>query len=108
MFRWLLWRGLPQNIIYNVNGANAKVNINPTDQSTNYVTLNPSDIFDKLTELLRENVQDNTELLKLVAEMREEQGKSDYLTKYQNFIATAANHISLIAHYIPALTQMIQ
>ena len=97
----------PQNIIYNVNGANAKVNVNSTDQSTNYVTVNPSDIFNKLIALLQENVQENTELIKLVDEMRSEQGKPGFLLKYQNFIATAVNHITLIAPFIPALTQMI-
>jgi hypothetical protein len=97
----------PQQIVYNVNGVNAKVNINSADNSTNNVTVNPSDVFDKLTDLIRENIQDNSELIRLIDEMKQQQGKSGFLSNYQSFIASAANHMTLVAPFIPALTQMI-
>jgi len=98
----------PQQIIYNVNGTNARVNINSTDNSTTNITVNPSEIFDKLTHLLKESISDNAELLELIGDMRQTQGQPGFLVKYQNFIASAANHMTLIAPFIPALTQMIQ
>lgn len=97
-----------QQIIYNVNGANAKVNINSTDNSTNNVTVNPSELFDKLTDLIKVNIGDNAELIELVDEMRKTQDQPGFLNRYQNFIACATNHMALIAPFIPALTQMIQ
>lgn len=96
-----------QSIVYNINGYNAKVNINSHDESTNSININPEEVFDKLLDLIKINVQNYDELVNLLIEMRNAIGKPSFLQKYQSFIATAANHVSIIAPFIPALTQMI-
>lgn len=96
-----------QNVVYNINGYNAKVNINSHDESINSVNINPDSVFDKLIEVIQKNLAESNEIIELVNEMRSERGKPTFLQKYQNFIAATANYISIIAPFIPALTQMI-
>jgi len=96
-----------QSIVYNINGYNAKVNINSHDESVNSVNINPDEVFDKLIDVINTNIQNSTEIVNLVNEMRNEKGEPSFLQKYQNFIASVANHVSVIAPFIPALTQMI-
>jgi len=39
--------------------------------------------------------------------MEAAKGTSGFTQKYQNFIASAANHMTVLAPFIPALTQML-
>ena len=96
-----------QNIVYNINGTNSKVNINSVDNSTNNITVTPQEIFLQLEKVISEQIENNQELIKRLTEMKENQGKPMFKDKYQGFIASAANYMTIIAPFIPALTQML-
>jgi hypothetical protein len=54
-----------------------------------------------------ENEDERTQILNSLDEMEAAKGTGGFTQKYQNFIATAANHMSVLAPFIPALTQML-
>lgn len=94
-------------VIYNINGNNAKVNINSLDQSTNNVTITPQEVFTQLENTIKTQIEDNQIILEMLEEMKQHQGKSTFTEKYQKFIANTANYMSIISPFIPALTQML-
>jgi hypothetical protein len=40
-------------------------------------------------------------------ELEAAKGSGNFLEKYQGFISAVANHITIVAPFIPALTQML-
>ena len=95
-----------QTIINNISGANARINVNSTDNSVNSVVENSIELFDQLTAALTSQIQakgERDKLLTLVAEMRATTHKETFNEKYQNFIAAAANHITIVEPFLPAL-----
>lgn len=97
--------------IYNLYGANSRVNNQSTDQSINIVDMSPNDLFDELRKVLKENITDADELQairEVINEMESSQNTSKFNQAYTKFITGAANHMTLISPFIPALSQMIQ
>jgi hypothetical protein len=100
----------PQTVINHIVGNNARVNINSTDNSLNSIVENSPEIFDKLASALAKNVYDKGErdaLLNSIKELRAAVQTSTFTEKYQEFIASAANHMTIIAPFIPALTALL-
>jgi hypothetical protein len=95
-----------QNTVFNISDAE-KININSIDNSVNNITITPDEVFDKLSDVIVTQLNNNQELLKLLAEMKIEKGKPNFALKYKNFIELASPHMSIIAPFISALTQMI-
>lgn len=98
-------------IIYNLNGTNSRVNNNSNDQSINVVNMSPSDLFDEIRKVLKENISDEAELnylREIINEMENSQNTNTFNQLYTKFITSAANHMTLISPFIPALSQMIQ
>jgi len=93
------------NYSINISGANARVNIASTDQSHN-VTVQ-GDIFGNIEAALRSNVSDQDRLDQILLslnEMKEKRGHSGYVAAYQKFMAVVADHIGVVAPFLPALT----
>jgi len=98
----------PQNITYNVSGPNARINIGSTDSSTNIS--NSEKLFTEIRELLTARIADQderTSLLSKVDELEASQGTKGYVSKYQQFMAQAANHMTVLAPILPALANLI-
>jgi hypothetical protein len=98
------------NIVYNFSGHNARANINSTDNSNNEVVENSEKVFSELAEVLRQNVDQQdarTELIRLVEEMRLGARAGTFTEKYRNFMAAAADHMTIIAPFLPALSQLL-
>lgn len=96
--------------IYNLNGANAKINNHSLDYSINVIDMSSGDLFDEIKKVLNENITDKKELDSLketVDEMEINQETSKFNESYTKFITSAANHVTILAPFIPALTQMI-
>ena len=83
-----------------------KLYINSTDNSTNTSRLGSDELkqFETLREIIRTNVENNNALLSLITEMQTSIGKPSFKEKYGAFIISAANHMTLIAPFIPILT----
>lgn len=99
-----------QSIIYNLIGANTRVNNHSTDQSINVVNASNHEVFDEIKKILSEHVDNQDELRELrllVNNMESTQNTSAFTQSYQKFITSAANHMTILSPFIPALTQMI-
>ena len=101
----------PSQIIYNLIGPNARVNIQSIDSSANLVEVEPAELFGRIREAIGQSVQDGKLLKKLqeqVTELEKAQGTTGFMARYQEFMALAANHMTLLAPFIPALSQMLR
>ena len=100
----------PTQVVYNLIGPNSRVNIQSVDTSTNLVEVEPNELFEKLRGLIKNSISDeivSAQLSEKVDELQEAQGTKNFVTKYQQFMALAANHVSILAPFIPALSQML-
>lgn len=98
----------PPNV-YNLHGANARVNNQSLDASVNIARIEPAPVFDELREAIRQITrdEDRVPLLARVDEMQETQGTPGFLAKYQAFMQQAANHATVIAPFIGPLAQLL-
>lgn len=87
-------------------GDNSKVVFNSTDNSVN-IQITNDNVWDKLVEVVRIQCGNNAELLKIVAEMKETKGTPAFKEKYQAFIASAANHMTVFGPFLPMLTSLL-
>jgi hypothetical protein len=101
-------QGAGGNYSFHVSGNNTRVNIASRDQSTNVVV--EGDVLGSLTAALRNGVPDEKKLNQLLAaidEMRREQRKPGFAAAYQKFVSICADHIGIVAPFLPALTSLI-
>lgn len=92
-----------------IDGDNSRVTINSTDSSINSKIVNSENVFEELRTVIEneiENLEEKSKLLRQIDEMNTSQGTENYKTQYTNFIASAANHITIIAPFIPILTTL--
>lgn len=91
-----------------ITGDNARVNIHSTDNSTN--TVNSDTLFREMRKAIKSQVESETkqvELLAAVNDMESSKGKPEFLPAYQNFIAAAANHVTVFAPFLAPLAKML-
>jgi hypothetical protein len=96
--------------IYNVQGDNARWNTNSTDNSVNVVTKSSEEFFADLRGRIESEVPDGDErrkILESLTTLRASHGRPSFAQRYTDFMAAAANHIKVIAPFIPALTEML-
>lgn len=94
--------------LVNVSGANARVNIGSTDNSTNIVQT--GNIFADMRQAIDAKVADPTRKAEIIAAINEAEaakGSSGFLQAYQKVIGIAADHLGLLSPFLPALTAML-
>lgn len=99
----------PSTIINNITGDYARVNVHSVDASKNTVNHQESTLFRDLKTVIGEQIGDDerkTILDRLVA-LERAAGSPSFKDHYQDFIASAANHMTVIAPFLPALTRML-
>lgn len=95
--------------VISVHGNNARVNVNSTDNSNNMVISHEDDLFKVLAAEVERHVVDGSErnaLLAAIDSMKDAQGKEQLLNGYQRLVAAAANHMTLIAPFLPSLAKL--
>jgi hypothetical protein len=99
----------PPNITYNLSGTGARVNINSSDSSVNVISTEVSKVFAQVREAvgLIPDPTARSEIGRAVDEMEQAHGSSNFLQKYQAFITSAANHMTVLAPIIPAVTGLL-
>jgi hypothetical protein len=100
----------PSTIINNVQGANARVNINSVDNSQNLAAVADDGIFDLLREKLSESdvpKPDQKSIQAAIDDMQQAQGTPDFKEKYQGFVAVAANHASIFGTLLSGLAMLL-
>ena len=96
------------HVINNYNISNAdRVNINSTDNSTNYqISANEISVMDTLRSLAK-GLDNEAEIIFAVDKMQESVGKKSFAEKYNAFIQSVANHMTIFAPFIPALSALL-
>lgn len=94
------------NNVYHVSGNNARVLNNSVDHSSNVVNISNDKMFQELRALIEAKLPD-TGLISLVNEMEQAKGTIGFAAKYNAFIQSAANHMTVLAPFIPSLTALL-
>ena len=102
----------PRQVVFNVHmtGPNARFNLNSEDLSTNVVDVAPDELFEKLKEALTAGVEDlerRRALILQASELAQAVGKPTFQERYKSFVSSAADHMTLLAPFLPALTQLL-
>ncbi len=98
---------LTQNI--HLHGNNPRINVNSTDNSTNIASVSNDSLFVQMHEKAR-SITDEAERKDILArldQLQEARGSGGFLQAYQNFMASAANHMTVFAPFLPVLAQML-
>ncbi len=97
--------------VYHLHGHNSRVNVQSTDQSTNVVNITGDQIFLKLREKVCSEIpagDQQADILGRLDALEQAQNTPSFAVRYTDFISSAADHMTLIAPFIPALTEMMQ
>lgn len=96
--------------IYNVQGPNARINLHANDQSQNVANVGEIELFEKLRKAIELGVSDSTEkatLLEAAADLEQANGTSSFATKFQQLLSGAANCMTVLTPFLPALSQLV-
>ena len=96
-------------ITYNITNESGKVNIDSVDNSVNInISLSNEEeaLFSTLKELAA-SIEDGDMICKSVDEMHNNVGKETFAVKYNNFIQSIANHMTVFAPFIPMLSNLL-
>ena len=89
-----------------ITGDNNRVNVNSIDNSNN--VYNDSKIlFNELRNVVEIELNNNAEIIDKINQLESNIGNKKFITKYNDFIQSMANHISIIVPFIPALTNLL-
>lgn len=84
-----------------------KVNIQSTDNSTTYnITANDISLMDTLRKLA-DDLENRDEVILNIDSMQDNIGKKSFAEKYNAFIQSVANHMTIFAPFIPALSAFL-
>lgn len=95
--------------IYNLHGANSRVNIGSHDASTNIVNVTEQTLFAEMQRVAAEiaDPDQRNVITEAVKELEAARGTPQFVARYQSFIAAAANHMTLFTPFLPALTNLL-
>ena len=96
-------------VTINVSGVNARVNLSSTDNSTNTYSTSTSTVFQDMrtTVLQQVPLEAQPVLLDRIEQMEMAVGKPTFTARYSDFVQQAANHITILAPFLPALSALL-
>jgi hypothetical protein len=95
------------NIVYNINSESGKINVNSIDNSTTItLTENDEKTFETLLSIAK-SMDNSEEIAENILAMKSQIGKPEFGKKYNDFIQSVANHMTIFAPFIPAITKFI-
>ena len=104
-------QGHPGGVTVNVSGGdNTRVNVGSVDQSVNVSKSQVGATFDQTRELVRDGVADATErgrLLEKIDQMERAHGKDGFAQAYKDFMAVAADHVTVLGPVMAALAALL-
>jgi hypothetical protein len=95
--------------IYNLTGAQARVNIQSDDSSVNISSVTNEQLFAGIANEINQHVtneRQRSEMLTKLAALKQADHKS-IAERYREFISTAADHMTLLTPFLPALTALL-
>lgn len=96
-----------QHIEVTGNNGNVIVIDGKENNVSNISNYNNEKTFSELIKVIALQIDNNERLLELVEEMKESEGTKDYNKKYQEFISSAADHMTILAPFISWLTSLL-
>lgn len=96
--------------IYNLQGSHSRVNIQSEDRSVNVSSITEQQVFSGIREAITQGVTDAVEkkmILEKLATLEKSAHSDSFMSKYKEFINVVANHMTIIAPFLPALAQML-
>jgi hypothetical protein len=98
----------PSNTFY-LSGPNSRVNSNSIDASVNISAMSSPQVFADLRSALNDvaDVEQRALLTARVEEMESSQGSPGFLARYQAFMEAAANHMTVVGPFLPALSRLL-
>ena len=101
----------PQPITVHISDSpQSHVNIDSEDHSISISYGNAGSLFDEIRDLLRAAVGDSTELESLLEKVDAMEGSKEaggFKQAYDDFIASSANHITVLLPILPALSSLL-
>ena len=101
---------LPSVSVQVTSSPQTRVTLNSTDQSTNVINHQAEDVFKQIRDLLKESIADETALsvlLEKVEDLERSRDSEDFKGAYKDFVAAAANHMTVLAPVLPMLAAML-
>src|SRR5690606_32337063 len=97
------------SVVYNLHGHNTRVNVGSVDSSVNVVDVSTDKLFADLKSAVQLMVaSEKEEILRIVDQMSRAAGDPPkYARLYSKLIGLAADHMTLIGPFIPALSQLL-
>lgn len=98
------------NIVYQVSGY-GRVNVGSTDNSVNVITVSQDEIFAKIRNEITTQIpagESQRNLLERLTALEAAQNSPSFAERYAELISVAANHMTLLAPFLPALTDMMR
>lgn len=95
---------------FNISTVSGKVNVNSEDNSTNVSINVEGNIFGEIADAIKSaDIADNEKekLISEVFELEKSVGDDSFIPKYKSFLQTAANHMTILAPFIPALSRFL-
>ncbi len=92
------------------NAPNSRYNENSIDNSINILVNEDTKLFDEIRQTLQKQGIDESELnslLEHVNEMQQSIGKGNFSDKYARFIQRLGDHVTVVAPFLPALSQYL-
>lgn len=99
-----------QNINISEVSGNTRININSQDNSTNTNISADRNVFNEIKSAFNSssiNTSEKEAILNKLEELEKSVDSGKFPEKYKDFIALAANHMTILAPFLPALTTFI-
>jgi hypothetical protein len=94
---------------FHLHGHNSRINMNSTDNSVNVTSISNDKMFLQMLEAAK-SISDESERAKILSrldDLESTRGSTGFLSAYQTFMSVIADHVTVFAPFIPALTQML-
>lgn len=98
---------------FHIYGNNSQMNVNSPNSTITMINITENNLFEKLRLLVNEQIADDddkSDLLSQVDELEKTKDKKSFSEHYINFIASAANHATLLtalSSFIPVFMNIM-
>jgi hypothetical protein len=100
----------PHQVIYNISGDQARININSVDASTNVKNVDMKQLFTEMRAAVQRGIAPGAECNELRERMDNLESSANtpsFAQRYAEFMQLAANHVQVLGPFFPALSQLL-